>query len=488
MKTVPNFAASTYLALILVIGCAAVARGWFLVACADGGWLGAGLQVQGDFPRPPLAEGTRFRGRPVPTELDNLAANVAGRGEFSGRAPLAEQEEPTAHVAPGYPWLLGTIAEWKEDETLIRLVPARPADAKEFDATDWIMRWLQCVLGSLTAALYFLFARRAFRSTAVAIIAGLLTAFYPFWIINTAELNDGVLAGFLLGACLYFGTRAGQTGGPISGLLFGAALAGLCMVRAAMLPFALAGALWFLWRCRRFGLGWLAATLCLVGFVNGLAPWTLRNYRLYERAVPIASTTFYHLWMGNNSAATGSVQDEQTVRSALEPARVQELTAEPNQARRYDELAHDLGEDVQRDVERTLTLRIRAGLAFFFGADWFKHSKFASDRPGADVAELPAEVKEWANTALSAALLASFTLAILGWRWSYGAYVEGRLLAVAALWIPLPYILSHAEALSGPRLPFDGVLLSYAAFALAQLLPGSLRNPEVPIKSGKKKG
>jgi hypothetical protein len=42
---------------------------------------------------------------------------------------------------------------------------------------------------------------------------------------------------------------------------------------------------------------------------------------------------------------------------------------------------------------------------------------------------------------------------------------------LAAIWIPLPYVLSHAEALSGPRLPLDGVLLCYAAFALACLLP-----------------
>jgi hypothetical protein len=40
------------------------------------------------------------------------------------------------------------------------------------------------------------------------------------------------------------------------------------------------------------------------------------------------------------------------------------------------------------------------------------------------------------------------------------------------MWIPLPYILSHAEALSGPRLPLDGVLLCYSAFAIGCLVPG----------------
>jgi len=43
--------------------------------------------------------------------------------------------------------------------------------------------------------------------------------------------------------------------------------------------------------------------------------------------------------------------------------------------------------------------------------------------------------------------------------------------SLAMIWIPLPYILSHAEAPSDPRLSLDGVLLCYTAFALAYLLP-----------------
>jgi hypothetical protein len=40
------------------------------------------------------------------------------------------------------------------------------------------------------------------------------------------------------------------------------------------------------------------------------------------------------------------------------------------------------------------------------------------------------------------------------------------------LFIPLPYLLSHAELLSGPRLPLDGVLLCFAGFAAPPLIPG----------------
>ncbi len=64
---------------------------------------------------------------------------------------------------------------------------------------------------------------------------------------------------------------------------------------------------------------------------------------------------------------------------------------------------------------------------------------------------------------------------MLGWRWSYGWRAESMPAALAMICIPLPYILSHAEFLSGPRLPLDGVLLCFAAFALLCLVPGVRR-------------
>ena len=45
-------------------------------------------------------------------------------------------------------------------------------------------------------------------------------------------------------------------------------------------------------------------------------------------------------------------------------------------------------------------------------------------------------------------------------------------LQLAAIWLPLPYILSHAESLHGPRLPLDGVLLTLAAYAFAVIVTG----------------
>jgi Dolichyl-phosphate-mannose-protein mannosyltransferase len=447
MRETPQFTLLTLFTVLLVLSCAVGVRVWYLVACCDHGRSAPPLLVQGE----------------NKTELDQLAANIAERSFWVGCAtPLGAKEELTAHVAPGYPMLVGGIASLQKEDT------------------DTIVRWLQCVLGSLTAVCYFFFARRAFHSTVIGTLAGLMAAFHPFWIINTAELNDGVLTTFLLGASLMFGTRAGHTGGAFSGFLFGLTLAALCLVRAVMLPFAVLGMLWFLWCCRKFPLGWFAAIMFLFGFINGLVPWFVHCYRVFDRPVPIADSTYLHLWMGNNPNATGSSMDEQTLRNSLPPARLHQLLEEPNQAKRYDLLMHDIAEEIQEHPTAAITRRFNAGLYFLFGAHWFQNQQFAVEGPNND---MPEELKPRVDNILSASLLILFALAFLGWRLSHTWRDYARLGTIAALVIPLPYLVTHAEALSGPRLPYDGVLLCFAAFALASFIPGLVSAPEPAVKA-----
>src|SRR5207302_2012956 len=146
--------------------------------------------------------------RPPRSELEELARNIREDHRFVCRAPLSDREEETAHMAPGYAWLLGMAGRVQED----------PGP---------LLRWAQCGLGTLAVLCLFLLARQAFASTLVAAIAGSLAAVYPFWIVNTAELADGVLVSFLVCAALALGTRGSQVGGPFTSLLFGLSLAGL---------------------------------------------------------------------------------------------------------------------------------------------------------------------------------------------------------------------------------------------------------------------
>ena len=75
---------------------------------------------------------------------------------------------------------------------------------------------------------------------------------------------------------------AARTGEALSSLLFGLTLAGVALVRAAFFPFALVGLLWFVWKSRDLARGWFAALLAVLGFVNGVGPWCVRNYQIFH--------------------------------------------------------------------------------------------------------------------------------------------------------------------------------------------------------------
>jgi Dolichyl-phosphate-mannose-protein mannosyltransferase len=443
MTQPPRFGLIDLLLFLLVLGAAGGTRAAYLHFCAADGHAVGPVLVQGE----------------ISDEQKMLIANVKEHGWFGCLAPLARAEEQTAHTEPGYPWLLGLLARLPVELELV-------------------VRWAQCGLGALTAGMYFLFARRAFRSTLVGGLAGLLCACHPFWVANTAEINDGTLAGFLLAACLCLGARAGQERGPFTSLLYGLALAGAALVRAAWLPFAFAGLLWFLLRCRKLPRGWFLALLAFLGFANGLAPWTIRNFQVVGDVVPIVDSAYLHLWMGNNPQATGGEMSEPALVDALSRLRHQEPHAvaarleQLKQRDRYAELAGAAAEEVSRDPLGTLQRRIWAGLYFFLGQDWFTEQGKVCRPASTSAAGSPSWVADEAPLILTATLLGMLLLGVIGWRWTYGWRRESMPAALAVLLLPLPYLLSHAEVLHGPRLPLDGVLLCYAAFTLACLVPG----------------
>ncbi len=280
MAELRRFGIAELLWLLLVLVAALGLRGAFLMVHADYGREDPPVHVQDASPELDLKD--------RPSEIKSLFHNLKDHSWFGTLAPFADKEEQTAHVAPGLPWLLSGLA---------KVIPD--------DHFEKVVRWLNAVLGAVTAVLYFLFARRAFRSTAVATVAGLFCAAHPFWVVDTGLYEDGVLTAFLLGLALLLGVRAAQTGGPFASLMFGLTLAGLTLVRGALLPFAFVALVWFLLRSRTLARGWLCALLAFLGFANGLAPWAVRNVQVFKEPVPIVDSVYLHLWIGNNPKATG---------------------------------------------------------------------------------------------------------------------------------------------------------------------------------------
>lgn len=397
---------------------AASVRAGYLITCADSGRNAGPLLVE-----------------TLPPDLDLLVGNLKNKQRFAVPSPVDGEDKDIASVSPGYPVLTAAVGSLVDDD-------ARPS----------AMRWLQCGLGTLTVGLYFLFARGAFHSSLVAVLTGLLCALHPFWILDTAALAEGTTATFLLALVLFLGGQASQTSGPLSSLLYGLALAALALVRAALLPFAFVALAWFLLRSRTLARGWLAALLAFLGFVNGLAPWTVRNWQLFGQPLPIVDSTYYHLWIGNKPPDSQAAEE----------------TAASDSRTREGYYANEILREMSDHPAETVHRRLQAGLYFLFGECWFTTGRLAEFF----VPQWPEWLEGSYSVVLESTLLVLVVLGLLGWRWTYGWRSSAMPSSLAMIWVPLPYILSHAEALSGPRLPLDGVMLCYAAFVLACLFPG----------------
>jgi hypothetical protein len=447
-----RFSAQDVLLLVLVVLAAASARAGYLLIWADQGRQTGPLVVQGAELLTDLPAGTEMLGQKPPSETAALAHNVKEYGWYGSLAPFATAEEQTAHTAPGYPWLIALVA---------RFVPA--------ENLGLTLRWTQAGLGSLAAGFYFLFALRAFRSRLVATLAGAFTALWPFAIINVAEIADGTLTSFLLAFALFLGAKGIQTGGPVASLLYGLALAGMALVRATLLPFSFVALAWFLLRSRAESRGWLCALLAFLGFANGLGPWTVRNYTLFNEPVPVCDSAWLHLWIGNNPHATGGPM----TRAMEADAPTAELAEIKSQPRRYAKLGNYVQQEMHEHPVETIQRRIWAGLYFLLGERFFKDGKLADETSSDAPAATP--------LVLNASIFALYLLAFLGWRWSAVRRRQSMPASLAVIWLPLPYLLTHAEALRGPCLPLDGVLLCFAAFALVGMIPlvgDEVRDPE----------
>ncbi|HTU23460.1 MAG TPA: glycosyltransferase family 39 protein [Gemmataceae bacterium] len=413
--------------LAAIVAAAAGTRAGYLIVCADYGRNDGPLRVEKLLP-----------------DLDMLVGNLKNKQRFAVTLSPKAEDVDIASVSPGYPILTAVVGRLVED-------PALPAT----------MRWLQCGLGALTAGLYFLFARRAFHSSLVAVLAGLLCALHPFWVLDTPTRADGTLATFLLALALFLGVRASQTSGPLSSLLYGLALAVLALVRAPLLPFAFVALAWFLLRSRTLAHGWLAALLAFLGFIIGLAPWTVRNWQLFGEPLPIVDSAHFHLWAGNKPPRPPSAEEKAPGDWKTAPIDRQ------SPDRHY---AGEIVREIRERPAETVHRRLRAGLHFVFGERWLTSGQLAESIGPEGVS--PPWLAWSYPLVLESTMLILVVLGLLGWRWTYAWRASAMPSSLALIWIPLPYILSHAEALSGPRLPLDGVLLCYAAFALACLFPG----------------
>lgn len=224
---------------------------------------------------------------PQDWEYGHIARNMlAGKG-FSGSAWFLA-EGKTAFMAPVYVYLLYGC----------RVL---------FGAAGYaVLQILQGVVGGVSAVLLYYIARRAYDQR-TAFLAGSILAIYPTHLFLTTLIHPLVLITALLLASVLLSHVMAEKRSAMTAVALGAVLGVASLTDPAIMCYAPLAVGWpLVARPRAWKQGLRLAALGLVVAAVVVAPWTVRNYLVFDRFVLIKSPFGFALWVGNHEGATGT--------------------------------------------------------------------------------------------------------------------------------------------------------------------------------------
>jgi Dolichyl-phosphate-mannose-protein mannosyltransferase len=251
---------------------------WLILLVAVGVRFGYAWDQQRQIPDERLV--ARFQ-----QETGNIASALAMGKGFS--SPWLRESGPTAYLAPVYPLLLAGVFRIFGIETIHSFFAAAALN----------------ILFSAAACLPVFYAGKRLAGLGVASVAAWFWALLPNAVVFPFEWIWDTSLSALLGATLLWATLAVAESSrrrdwSLYGLLWGFALL-TNPALGSLLPFLIG---WAAWRARGHG---LAARLQRPGLAVGCAilccvPWTVRNYAVFHRFVPLRSNLGLELYIENN--------------------------------------------------------------------------------------------------------------------------------------------------------------------------------------------
>jgi 4-amino-4-deoxy-L-arabinose transferase-like glycosyltransferase len=226
----------------------------------------------------------RLSAVPFQYEAGNIARSIVEGNGFS--SPFREETGPTAWLTPVYPLIVACFFKIFGADTFAA-----------FEAAVL----LNIIFSTLTCVPIY-FAGRRIGGTVVALLGAWLWAIFPSaiiipfeWIWDTSL--SALLAATILWATIYVAESQRIRDCCAYGLLWGFALMTNPSL-GSLFPFLL---VWMAWHARKETGRWFVRAVLTVG-VAALCclPWTIRNYEVFHRFVPLRSTFGLQLWLGNN--------------------------------------------------------------------------------------------------------------------------------------------------------------------------------------------
>lgn len=224
---------------------------------------------------------------PFMFESGNIAVSAAKGHGFA--SPFRVDTGPTAWMTPVYPALLAAVFRIFGIYTLNAYLAATSVNI---------------LFASLTCIPIF-FAGKRIAGTGLGAGAAWLWALFPNAILLTFQSMWEACLSALLAAIILWATLALiESSRPRDWIGYGLVWGVTLMTNptlASVLPFLL---IWLAYRLRKQRQPWLALpTIALAVAILCCIPWTVRNYTVFHRFVPLRSVIGLQLWLGNNPQA-----------------------------------------------------------------------------------------------------------------------------------------------------------------------------------------
>jgi len=381
---------------------------------------------------------------PYGAETGMVAAAIAeGRG-FSSPLRMV-QTGPTAWFAPLFPYLLAGIFKlfgvFSSTSNLIIHILNFVFSA----LTCWFVAWIG----------KHIFGRTAGIAAAWVWVVLPTAVFYPIiWVWDTS------LSGLWL-AMLVAATLKLRGSDRMSWWLgYGALWSAGAMINPSLISVLPPLGLWAIWplRNRVAPALRLAAASALV-FAVGIMPWTIRNYVVFQKFIPLRSNFGLELWLGNNPDVPDSwtpwLHPNYSTEEAHKYASMTEIPYMEEKQRQAWTFIRSHPADVAR----------------------FALHRFSNHWLG--IWGAPADL--WAAAPWSLKLTIAFSCAftLLSWLGLLFAYrargAAAHPLAMVMLIFPLTFYLTHTSLRY--RFPMDPVMLVLAVFAVAYAVSPAARRP-----------
>ncbi len=217
-------------------------------------------------------------------EVGRIARSLIEGQGFSN--PLFGNTGPTAWLAPVFPAFVAGIFKLFGIYTKASLFVILSSDS---------------LFAALTCIPVYLMARESFGPVA-ARLAGWVWVFFPYSIYFSADfIWPTTLATLLLSVAFLMALRLEGSGNAREWAWFGATAGVAALTDPIVMSVLPVLGAWMCYRRWRMGVRWLwPATAAVLVVIALVGPWTVRNYEVFHRFIPLRGNFGFELYCGNN--------------------------------------------------------------------------------------------------------------------------------------------------------------------------------------------